>query len=390
MIAVKGAIVLLCACIAAGAMRRRSASLRHAVLAAGFGMASLLPLLERTAPGWGTAVTIDLPLARDVWYAGAGISLLTVVAGLARMAWIRASARPVAAHVQAIADDAALECGIRRSVTMLETERAVVPMTWGLLRPTILFPAVAATWDEHCVRAVCRHELAHVRRGDWAVQLIAAVLARVFWFNPVVWLAARWLRIESERACDDAVLNLGVDGPEYAADLLHVTRTLRSRDALLRLAPSAGGGGFERRIVAALDPAIERTPLSTAACIIVTALLAVAAVPVAGFGEPTLSHTPPLLAVQRDVLRRFGGEERRFSIVAGDISFWKNRIEGRVELQARLNVDGSVSAVQIVEPAHPDLARAAETIVRHWRREPATVRGVAVEVPIRMTVDFRR
>jgi TonB family protein len=292
--------------------------------------------------------------------------------------------------VQAIADDAAVEFGIRRAVIVLETERAVVPMTWGLLRPTILFPAVAGAWDEHCLRAVCRHELAHVRRGDWAVQLVAAVLTRVFWFNPVVWLAARWLRIESERACDDAVLNLGVDGPEYAADLLHVTRTLRSRDALLRLAPSAGGGGFERRIAAALDPAIERTPLSTAACLVVTVLLAAAAVPVAGFGEPAPNHTPPLLAIQRDVLRRFGGEERRFSIVAGDISFWKNRIEGRVELQARLNVDGSVSAVRIVEPAHPDLARAAETIVRHWRREPATVRGVAVEVPIRMTVDFRR
>jgi TonB family protein len=119
-------------------------------------------------------------------------------------------------------------------------------------------------------------------------------------------------------------------------------------------------------------------------------LLIAAAVPVAGFGEPAPSPTAPLLGIQRDVLRRFGGEERRFSIAAGDISFWKNRIEGRVELQARLNVDGSVSSVRIVEPVHPDLARAAETIVRHWRREPATVRGVPVEVPIRMTVDFRR
>lgn len=72
------------------------------------------------------------------------------------------------------------------------------------------------------------------------------------------------------------------------------------------------------------------------------------------------------------------------------MSFWRTRIQGRVELQARLNVDGTVSGVRVVEPVHPDLASAAETIVRSWRREPAVVRGVPVEVPIRLTVDFRR
>ena len=87
---------------------------------------------------------------------------------------------------------------------------------------------------------------------------------------------------------------------------------------------------------------------------------------------------------------RLGGEERRLSIAARDISFWKNRIEGRVELQARLGVDGSLTGIRFVEPVHPDLATAAASIVRQWRPEPARVRGVPVEVPIRMTVDFTR
>ena len=76
--------------------------------------------------------------------------------------------------------------------------------------------------------------------------------------------------------------------------------------------------------------------------------------------------------------------------MSNDVSFWRTRIEGRVELQARLNVDGSVSGVRFLEPVHPDLANAATALVRNWRREPAMVRGVPVAVPIRMTVDFRK
>lgn len=401
MIALKTAIVLLCAWVGAASMRRRSASLRHAVLATGFVMACLLPGLERAAPGWGVSAvsglgglsseSTDVQVVRALWYGGAASGLFTIVLGLARIAWLRASARPVDARLQWIADDAATEFGIQRVVTVLETDLVTMPMTWGLVHPKILIPAAAHLWSDDCLRAVLRHELAHVRRGDWAVQLVAALLTRVFWFNPVAWLAASQLRLESERACDDAVLNLGMNGAEYAVHLVHVARSMKRGGALARVAPSAGGsGGFGRRIAAVLDPSIQRAPVSTCACAAVVLVLVAAAIPVAGFGQPASHETPSLLGVQRDVLRRFGGEERSFSIVADDISFWRNRIQGRVELQARLNVDGSLSAVRVLEPVHPDLASAAEVIVRHWRREPALVRGVPVEVPIRMTVDFRR
>ena len=313
-----------------------------------------------------------------------------IVIGLMRIASIRASARVVDARRHAIADAAAAECGLRRGVVVLETDRPVMPVTWGLLRPKILLPGAAREWSDECLRAVFRHELAHVQRGDWGVQLLATLITRLFWFNPVVWLASRQLRIESERACDDAVLNLGVEGTDYAAELIRVARATAGRHAI-GLAPAASQArGLERRIAATLDARVDRTPLSGFAGVIAAALFVGAALPIAGFGQPPASASPALLGVQREVLRRFGGEERKFSIVAGDISFWKNKLEGRVELQARLNLDGSVSGLRIIEPVHPDLATAAEVIVRNWRREPARVRGVAVEVPSRMTVDFRR
>ncbi len=247
MIALKAAIVLFCACAGTVPLRRWSASLRHAVLATGFAIVCLLPLLERAAPGWGLSATphlaglstsalIETGIIRAVWYGGAAAGLLTIVVGLARIAWIGASSRPIDARRQAIADDAASDLRIRRAVTVLETDRAIVPMTWGLFRPKIMVPAAARRWSDDCLRDVLRHELAHIQRGDWAVQLVVAMLTRIFWFNPMAWLAARQLRLESERACDDAVLNLGVDGTEYADHLIRVARAVRGGTTFARFA----------------------------------------------------------------------------------------------------------------------------------------------------------
>ena len=73
-----------------------------------------------------------------------------------------------------------------------------------------------------------RHELAHIRRGDWAVLIAAELLRAVYWFNPLVWIACSRVRQESEYACDDAVLNAGVEGSEYATHLLDLARTLNA------------------------------------------------------------------------------------------------------------------------------------------------------------------
>ena len=82
-------------------------------------------------------------------------------------------------------------------------------MVWGFFRPTILLPADASNWQEERLRAVLLHELAHIQRNDWESQLIAQVMCAVYWFNPLVWFAARRMRVEAERACDDHVLNAG-------------------------------------------------------------------------------------------------------------------------------------------------------------------------------------
>ena len=151
-------------------------------------------------------------LALLIWSAGFALNLLVLVAGMAHLAWVARRARRDRAEWSTTLDALAAEAHLRRKVALLQSDHPSLLVTWGLARPKILLPAEAPGWPDHCRRIVLRHELAHISRGDWAWQIAAAVLRALYWFNPLVWIACRRLRQESERACDDAVLAGGVDG----------------------------------------------------------------------------------------------------------------------------------------------------------------------------------
>ena len=80
-----------------------------------------------------------------------------------------------------------------------------MPMVCGVWRPQIVMPRSAADWSDARCRVVVLHELAHIKRRDCLTQVVAQMVCATYWFNPIVWLAARRLRAERERACDDLV-----------------------------------------------------------------------------------------------------------------------------------------------------------------------------------------
>jgi TonB family protein len=106
------------------------------------------------------------------------------------------------------------------------------------------------------------HELAHIQRRDWLVQMIAELLRTIYWFNPVIWIACRRLRFESEQACDDAVLNRGLDGPEYATELIGLVRDLKASRTWLPAPAMARPSSLKRRVAAMLNAHINRQPMT--------------------------------------------------------------------------------------------------------------------------------
>jgi hypothetical protein len=155
-------------------------------------------------------------------------------------------------------------------------------MAWGVFRPRVLLPAEAADWDDTRLRAVLLHEMAHIKRGDAVVQWLAQLSCALHWFNPLVWFAARRLRAESERACDDLVLTNGVRASDYAQHLLNVASTLSSARmtqafGLAMACPS----GLEGRLLAVLNQRANRRRVTRASAVAALTLGLCLVVPVA-------------------------------------------------------------------------------------------------------------
>jgi beta-lactamase regulating signal transducer with metallopeptidase domain len=160
----------------------------------------------------------------------------------------------------------AAELGISPRITFLRSSGAAMPMAWGILRPAVLMPAVADEWPAERLRIVLLHELAHVKRRDCLTHMLAQVSCALHWFNPLAWMAARHVRQERERACDDLVLAAGTRGPDYADQLIEIARVMRSgRFPAIMAGASlamAHRSELEGRLMAILDPSVPRAALS--------------------------------------------------------------------------------------------------------------------------------
>lgn len=224
-------------------------------------------LAASTAPASAQTNTIDImALLPLLWGAGAALLLLRLAAGTLKVAvWTR-RARPVDdGSWLALVQRLAARLGITRPVTLLRSERACVPMTWGVVYPTVLLPTDADEWTAERRTIVLLHELAHVKRLDAFTQLVAQVATGVFWFNPLVWIAARQMRTEREHACDDCVLQGGARASDYAHDLLQIARSLGGSSAPAAAALAmARRSEFEGRLLAILDPKTDRRSVSRA------------------------------------------------------------------------------------------------------------------------------
>jgi beta-lactamase regulating signal transducer with metallopeptidase domain len=180
---------------------------------------------------------------------------------------------------------------------LLRSEDAKMPFACGLLTPTIVLPAECDNWSLDRRRAVLLHELAHVRRHDLIGHTLGRLACAVYWFHPLVWKAAKQLRSESERACDDLALACGTRATDYAEHLLDIVTSVRG-DATPSVALAmARRKEFEGRMLAILDPDLRHSTPSrkqSATLIGSLALIAIvvgAAAPAPRQGTEALSKT---------------------------------------------------------------------------------------------------
>lgn len=354
--AVKATVLLALSAIAAACCQRRSAALRHLIWTTGLGAALAVLVLPMILPAWhvlrvpvvswsptafatvaaeprrhvalepsrmteGAIVpapssitssdTHTAPAARSEagargtlhWPSmAAGIWLLGVIVVLGRYVWSsvalhRLSRRATAlqgSDCGALAQQIARDMGIARPVRLLESDDVELPLAWGLLRPCVMLPGDAPEWSPARRRYVLQHELAHVGRFDACTQFVAHAASAIFWFHPLAWYAGRRMRHERERACDDHVLAHGAVASEYAHELLALVRAYGHIDRHPIALAMARRSQFEGRLLALLDPTVDRGVSSSHSIALVLGLAMALVVPVAAMrgAAPAVALSP--------------------------------------------------------------------------------------------------
>lgn len=300
----KASVLLAAALIAARAMRRAPAARRHGVWSAAFGALVALPLLALTmpalhvpVPGWAepqaasstigsgnivgsapvsrgqrdTVLTTEaLPqpvrtarAARQfqwpslrttvlgIWMVGAAAAFFALLLALVRIGRLSASGENLddAAWREALGRISA-RLGFDRRIRVLVSDAVTTPMAGGVVRPTVFVPAEAVRWDAVRRDIVLTHEIAHLASRDPLRILVSRLACTLYWFHPLVWLAARRSAADCEQACDEAVLSLGIPPSTYARVLLDFADGALVPSAAL---PIVRRGRLETRLMAILD-----------------------------------------------------------------------------------------------------------------------------------------
>lgn len=163
-----------------------------------------------------------------IWLLCASLLWLRLLGGWLLLQRLRRhDAMPPDAHFQNICATWARHLGIGRSVQLLESARVVEPLTLGFWKPIILFPVgMFARLSPAQVEALLLHELAHIRRHDYVVNLLQLTLEACFFYHPMFWLLSGEARARREFCCDDVVLRHTSNPLVYAQTLTDMQHTL--------------------------------------------------------------------------------------------------------------------------------------------------------------------
>jgi TonB family protein len=394
----------------------------------------LLPPSFAPLPFWSTASSPDIIVRANgieagsrwwgllpiVWTIGAITAVLALAAEALKLVRIAIAAERISdERIHQLAADVAHGLKIRRPVVLLQSGRTGIPVTWGVRRPYVMLPSSAAGWSDGRARAVLGHELAHIRRGDWLVHMLAEVACAIYWFHPFFWAAKRRLCRESEQAADDEVLGQGLDAGEFATHLLEIVRGAQSAPypapAVLAMARPSH---LQRRLAALLDRAADRRRVTRAkalaaatAALLLSALLGAWTAPGAAMNIairtrdlPALA-SPPLLSSRAGEptavrgLRVVGGADASATTMPPEILEYTTPplysdearargIQGIVTVRARVGAGGRVASLSVVKGLGFGLDQNALVAIRQWKFRPAARGGVASPSVVEIDVEF--
>jgi beta-lactamase regulating signal transducer with metallopeptidase domain len=256
-----------------------------------------IPNAPKTAssPSWRSLAVCGLAAA---WLLGTCLLSIRLLLGYRLAASLRQTASPADGCTTSLCLTLAERLGVR-APHVLRTPFASSPLLLGVFRPAILLPEQSGDVPS---REILVHELAHLTRRDPAWNALGRIGTALWFFQPLMWLLVRRMVVAAEEVCDDYVLHLGSNRPDYARQLVDIAQQYCS-------APAIGVGVISprswvgRRVVRILDPSRQlstRTSRRSVAVAVAAFLAATTLVGLVGVGRQQAIAAPAKTSTTSD------------------------------------------------------------------------------------------
>lgn len=173
-------------------------------------------------PSFSSRAEQYFPIVVVFYIIGILLQLFVIVKGYGQLSKLKKESLSVIPDSwRSIFEQVTTQLKINKTIKFHLSSIVNVPLVIGYLKPVVLFPlALVNQLDNDQVEAILIHELSHIRRNDFLLNLIKTAIETLLFYNPFVWMAGRFIHIEREHACDDLVLKITGKPLNYAHALL--------------------------------------------------------------------------------------------------------------------------------------------------------------------------
>lgn len=179
------------------------------------------------------AINANIPLITMLWLVGTLAFCLRMAGGWFYINTLRQKATVVDESWQLYIQKLAAQMQVNKLVEIAESRLIQAPVVLGYLKPVILLPVgMISGLTTGQIETILIHELTHIRRHDYIINLVQSFVEAIFFFNPCVWFISQQIRTEREHCCDDAVVSLKGSAQQYIHALAKLEEVRLSRNGL--------------------------------------------------------------------------------------------------------------------------------------------------------------
>ena len=329
------------------------------------------------APVW---PSIERLIAIVVW-----VGIAVRAAWLAMGVWVLGRIRRDADSLDPIPESIArAQDLVGTSAALCVSMRVAGPITFGLRNPVVVFPPAIASLEPSVQHAIACHELLHVRRRDWIVQVLEEAVRTVFWFHPGMWWLVGRIQLTREQVVVQESIALVDSRERYVEALLAVA--IGKSSGFLTPAPAFFRRSLLKKRVAQIlqekTMTTRRLMISlgaSAAALALAATFAVRSFPLQAQGQSRSAGSKPVEIVK-------GGEH----LLHGELPEYprhaiEQKVEGDVLLDMAVDDQGEVSDARVLSGAD-ELRKAALSAVLGWHFSPSAVRSASTQATLRFSL----